>query len=66
MPLQKIQLIIRDAGLGSRRDAEVMIRQGRVTLNGAIIEHPGTMADPEKDHIKVDGKLLRRSDQERV
>ena len=66
MPLQKIQLIIRDAGLGSRRDAEAMVREGRVTLNGAIVEHPHTMADPEKDHIKVDGKLLRRPDAERL
>jgi 23S rRNA pseudouridine2605 synthase len=66
MPLQKIQLIIRDAGLGSRRDAELMVRQGRVTLNGAIVEHPGTPADPDKDHIKVDGKLLRRPDGERL
>ncbi len=66
MPLQKIQLIIRDAGLGSRRDAEAMIREGRVTLNGAPVEHPGTMADADKDHIKVDGKLLRRPDRERL
>lgn len=62
MPLKKIQLIIRDAGLGSRRDAEEMIREHRVTLNGTIVEHPGDTADPEKDHIKVDGKLLRPSD----
>jgi 23S rRNA pseudouridine2605 synthase len=66
MPSQKIQLIIRDAGLGSRRDAEAMVREGRVTLNGAIVEHPHTMADPEKDHIKVDGRLLSRQDPERV
>jgi 23S rRNA pseudouridine2605 synthase len=66
MPQQKIQLIIRDAGLGSRRDAEAMVREGRVTLNGAIVEHPHTLADPEKDHIKVDGKLLRKPDAERL
>jgi 23S rRNA pseudouridine2605 synthase len=62
MPLKKIQLIIRDAGLGSRRDAEAMIRERRVTVNGSIVEHPGDVADSEKDHIKVDGKLLRPSD----
>lgn len=66
MPQQKIQLIIRDAGLGSRRDAEAMVREGRVTLNGAIVEHPHTMADPVKDHIKVDGKLLRKPETERL
>lgn len=59
MPLRRIQLIIRDAGLASRRNAEEMILEGRVTLNGAVVEDPATKADPDKDHIKVDGKLLR-------
>jgi 23S rRNA pseudouridine2605 synthase len=59
MASQKLQLIIRDAGIGSRRAAEQMIRQGRVTLNGQTVLDPAIMADPEKDHIKVNGKLLR-------
>ncbi len=58
MPLKRIHLIIRDAGLGSRRHAEEMIREGRITVNGEVIDQLGAMADPEKDHIKVDGKLL--------
>lgn len=58
MPLKKIQLIIRDAGLASRRKAEELILEGRVTLNGMILEDLTVRADPEKDHIKVDGKLL--------
>lgn len=62
MPLKRIQLILRDAGLASRRKAEEMILEGRITLNGALVEDPGTKADPEKDHIKVDGKLLRPTD----
>src|SRR5690242_17425886 len=36
-----------------------MIAQGRVTVNGQIITEPGTKADLERDHVKVDGKLLR-------
>lgn len=59
MPLKKIQLIIRDAGLTSRRKADEMILEGRVTLNGMVIDDLALRADPEKDHIKVDGKLLR-------
>lgn len=59
MPLRKIQLIIRDAGLAPRRGAEVLIREGRVTLNGNVVIDPGQTADPQKDHIKVDGKLVR-------
>ncbi len=58
MPLKRIHLIIRDAGLGSRRHAEEMIRDGRITVNGETVDQLGAMADPEKDHIKVDGKLL--------
>jgi 23S rRNA pseudouridine2605 synthase len=60
MGLRKIQLIIRDSGIASRRGAEEMIVEGRVTLNGQIITDPVERADPERDHIKVDGKLLRK------
>ncbi|MEW6348912.1 MAG: pseudouridine synthase [Thermodesulfobacteriota bacterium] len=59
MVLKRIQTIIRDAGLASRRKAEEMILEGRVTLAGKVVENLGAKADPEKDHIKVDGKLLR-------
>jgi len=62
MAEKRIQLIIRDAGLGSRRKADEMILEGRVTLNGRVVDNPAMTADPEKDHIKVDGKLLRLSD----
>ena len=55
-------MIIRDAGLTSRRKAEEMILDGRVTLNGHVVTDPTLKADPDKDHIKVDGKLLRRPD----
>ena len=62
MALQKIHLIIRDAGIESRRNAEQMIRDGRVTVNGQIVTDPSVTADPQKDHIKVDGKLVRISE----
>jgi 23S rRNA pseudouridine2605 synthase len=56
---ERLQKIIAAAGIASRRKAEEMIAQGRVTLNGQIITEPGTRADLERDHVKVDGKLLR-------
>ncbi|AFM22844.1 pseudouridine synthase [Desulfomonile tiedjei] len=59
MAEKKIQMIIRDSGLASRRGAEEMILEGRVTLNGQVIVDPTVKADPEKDHIKIDGKLLQ-------
>jgi len=49
------------AGIASRRKAEEFIIEGRVTVNGktAVL---GAKADPSKDHIKVDGKLITRSE----
>ncbi len=57
MSLNRLQKIISDSGLSSRRKADLLIKQGRVTLNGkqAI---PGEKADPISDHILVDGKDL--------
>ena len=54
---QRLQKIIAEMGIASRRAAEEMIIAGRVTLNGKPAEI-GMKADPLKDHIKVDGKLL--------
>jgi len=66
MPLKKIHLIVRDAIGESRRKAEELIRQGRVTLNGQIALDPYILADPDEDYIKVDGKLLRPRREEKV
>ncbi len=59
MPAERLQKIIAAAGLASRRHAEEMITSGRVSVNGQIVSELGTKADPETDHIRVDGKLLR-------
>ncbi len=58
---ERLQKIISAAGITSRRKAEELIQAGRVTVNGRVVTELGSKADPEKDHIKVDGKLLRRS-----
>tara|TARA_Y100001968_G_C19319742_1_gene698584 strand:- start:406 stop:1119 length:714 start_codon:yes stop_codon:yes gene_type:complete len=57
MSKSRLQKIISSSGLLSRRKADLLIKQGRVTLNGkrAII---GEKADPNYDHILVDGKDL--------
>ena len=59
MPAERLQKIIAAAGIASRRKAEELITQGRVAVNGQIIRELGSKADPELDHIKVDGKRLR-------
>ena len=55
---QRLQKLISAAGVASRRHAEELIAAGRVTVNGEVIKELGTKADPEKDHIKVNGKLI--------
>ena len=62
---ERLQKIIAHAGFASRREAETMIRDGRVTLNGRVITELGTKADPASDHIKVDGKLITRPEPHR-
>lgn len=55
---QRLQKIIAAAGIASRRHAEQFILDGRVQLNGTVVTELGTKADPARDHIRVDGKLL--------
>jgi len=55
---ERLQKIIAQAGVASRRGAEELIKDGQVTVNGKVITELGTKADPEKDHIKVRGKLV--------
>lgn len=57
---ERLQKIISTAGIASRRKAEILIRDGRVTVNGELVRTLGTKADPFRDHIKVDGKLIRQ------
>lgn len=58
---ERLQKIIASAGVTSRRKAELLIRQGRVTVNGTVVTELGSRADPDKDSIKVDGKRIRAS-----
>jgi 23S rRNA pseudouridine2605 synthase len=55
---ERLQKILAQAGVASRRKAEEMIEQGRVQVNGTVVTELGTKADAGRDHIRVDGKLL--------
>ncbi len=55
---ERLQKILAQAGIASRRAAETIIAEGRVQVNGTVITELGTRADPHRDHIRVDGKLL--------
>ena len=63
---ERLQKILASAGVASRRKAELIITEGRVTVNGKVVTELGTKADFEKDHIKVDGKLLRQTAAEHI
>jgi len=55
---QRLQKLIAAAGIASRRHAEELITSGRVTVNGKVVDALGAKADPETDHIKVNGRLI--------
>jgi 23S rRNA pseudouridine2605 synthase len=65
MEQERLQKIIAHAGFASRREAETMIREGRVTVNGRVVTELGSKADAAHDHIKVDGKLITHAEPHR-
>ncbi len=63
MPLERLQKIMAECGVASRRKSEEFIASRRVTVNGQVVTEPGTKADPDVDTICVDGKPLPRRQQ---
>jgi 23S rRNA pseudouridine2605 synthase len=59
---QRVRLnkLIADSGLASRRHADKMIEEGQVTVNGKRVYELGVKVDPQHDKILVDGKVLRK------
>lgn len=57
--LERLQKIIAQAGIASRRDAEDIITAGRVTVNGKTVTELGTKVELGRDRVAVDGKLLK-------
>jgi 23S rRNA pseudouridine2605 synthase len=56
---ERLQKIIAAAGVVSRRRAELLIQEGRVTVNGQVVSQLGAKADPDNDSIRVDGRRIR-------
>ena len=58
MSLSRLNKIIADAGIASRRAADQLILEGRVSVDGKIIIELGGKYDPEINDVKVDGESL--------
>lgn len=58
--MERLQKLISEAGIASRRAAEKMIAEGRVTVDGCTVTQMGVLADPAKQRICVDGKPLAK------
>jgi 23S rRNA pseudouridine2605 synthase len=58
MTEERLQKILSKAGISSRRAAEKMIAEGRISVNRVVVTVPGKKADPQKDEIRVDGRLV--------
>ena len=56
----RLQKVLAQAGLASRREAEHWIQAGRISVNGKVVTTLGTQADPMVDRITVDGKVINR------
>lgn len=62
---ERLQKILAQAGIASRRKAEAIILEGRVQVNGQTVTELGAKANAHHDHIRVDGKLLQGPEQTR-
>ena len=61
----RLQKILSAAGVASRRTAETLIEQGRVSVNGLTVTELGSKADPDNDDIRVDGRRVKGAQRRR-
>jgi 23S rRNA pseudouridine2605 synthase len=54
----RLQKLLADAGVGSRRGCEPIILEGRVAVNGQVVRQLGTKVDPLHDHVTLDGRRI--------
>ena len=56
---ERLQKILSQAGIASRRASEKLMLEGRVSVNGTTVMALGTKADPARDDIRVDGSRIK-------
>jgi pseudouridine synthase len=63
--MERLQKILSQAGVASRRASEKLMLEGRVSVNGATVTELGTKADPAHDDIRVDGRRVKAPERHR-
>ena len=63
--MERVQKILSQAGVASRRASEQLMLEGRVTVNGTAVRELGTKADPARDDIRVDGRRVKLQERRR-
>jgi pseudouridine synthase len=61
----RLQKVLSQAGIASRRAAEKLIAEGRVTVNGQTVREMGVKADPAVDDVRVDGRRVKAAQRHR-
>jgi len=56
--MERLNKFLAHAGVASRRGADELVREGRVTVNGSVVSELGQRVDPAHDAVKVDGKRV--------
>src|SRR4249919_1251831 len=63
--MERLQKILSQAGIASRRASEQLMLDGRVSVNGTTVRELGTKADPARDDIRVDGSRVKLPERHR-
>lgn len=62
MEEERLQKFLANSGIASRRKCEEYILKGKVSVNGKIVDELGTKINPDKDVVKYNGKLVKKTD----
>lgn len=60
----RLQRFLARGGVASRRACEVLISEGKVSVNGVVITEPGTKVDPQTDEVLINGEVITLPEQE--